>query len=1151
MGDNTIMPRPRNSIAFGPQEDKENLKRDHNSRKRSKSLNSSDDITLPMLRKRTRAASRIPTAPRGILKSSFSASDDNHTVIGVMQVAVNDESIAQSNPPISRNLSRRVSFAPEATLHTFELDREDTQSSSATSATAGSTPRSERFDSPTLAVSARSPLANLRLYSEPSPTSPHYAGGSLPLKRSSAVVMTPPRGPNSSATSDADDEDEDEVEMEDVTDVFDDVFDISKNLFQQQSQAQQIQSVVGVHSPFFSPLAARARSAASANLADMENVGNNGMNTEAMDITTAIGSIQKPNETVNSDDDADATMDVTRAVGFIEEETGERTMEITRPVGNIQDLPINGEEEEEDHKSIAMDVTQAVGSLQEVLSYHDEDGTEYTSITMDVTKAIGAIQPVHPEEDDTGDSSMAMDVTSAVGTIKIGSVDDEDSGNEECPMELTQVFSSASDSRLVSSSCVPSETRLPASPSATPNLLKSKQSQPEESAASRKSPKLSSTPLSTRSLRRTPSIGSGSGTESPARLSHLQMLQFGASKIVATPISSPRSADVLRRRRGLLESEVTVPVFDGRRLSIGTPESQKLKSEITQTLFSVSTSSLQKRIQSLTPKKAVRTPMKPPVSSARKHAIESMKSEEQEALSKIYSPLKTAAVTSPTRSSTKKPIMFLSDAPVPIMMEVEQPTNTGGKTPLCSHSPVVEPQEEHSYLPISLNEFLRMISIQFLEGLNTKRRNTTFLQPGGAISEPNFRVTVLSRQLHCPMLELFEFSCRELRKNIEEGKELFDRLESSIMDDKPELFRQYVSSSLDSQAAFCAQFKIIKSYARLQSKGVWYKWRSKLLDGVMHTLTKNTASLNDDCMKLKNNEQKLQSAISDIKSRHSTLKSRLEQLRKRKSEVAECNQEELQSARHNLSRIELDIERKMGIKRQLVNENMDLSYSLNARLSDITTRNESITTSEKIIKKHEGLDTVAIIATKDELELICKLFGWTIKNCGQDSLVLCLENELEIEVVVSNRSVCRISTTTSGSSPVNEFFINLLSGDLNDRQLSHLVRDISSIWHQKNHVRREIELMASHYVTEIQSDKSTLTLKPEIFIKEARTKLQLEYRLTADMTAPCPSIHCETKANVVYGKVDETELSKRLRCKLDVCEPGILRQNCDEISLCV
>ncbi|KAJ8100384.1 Spc7 kinetochore protein-domain-containing protein [Lipomyces tetrasporus] len=1146
------MPRPRNSIAFGPHEDKENLERDYSSRKRSKSLNSADDITLPLVRKRrTRVASRIPTAPRGILKSSFPASDDNHTVVGVMQVALKEECIAESNPSTSRNLSRRVSFAPEATLHTFELEREDTQSSSATSATAGSTPRSERFESPTLAASARSPLANLRLYNEPSPASPHYAGGSIPLKRSSAVVMTPPRGPNSSATFDDDDEDEDEVEMEDVTDVFDDVFDANRNLFQQQSQAQPVQSSVAVPSSFFSPLTSRARSASSPNLADMDDVGNNGMSTEAMDITTAIGSIQKPNETVGNDDDDEATMDVTRAVGFIEEETGERTMEITRQVGNIQDLSINGEEEGEDHKSMAMDVTQTVGSLQEVLSHHDGDGTEYTSITMDVTNAIGAIQSVHQEGDDTGDSSMAMDFTSAVGTIKIASGDDEDRGNEESPMEVTQVYSSASDGGIVSTRCVLSETRLPASPSTTPNFMEAKQSQPEELVASTKSPKLSSTPLSTRGLRRTPSIGSGSGTETPTRLSHLQLLQFGAAKIVATPISSPRSAAVLRRRRSLLEGDVNMPVFDGRRLSIGTPESQKLKSDITQTLFSVSTSSLQKRIQSLTPKKAVRTPMKPPASSARKRAIESMKSEEQEALSKIYSPLKAAAVTSPTRSTKKKSIKLLSDVPAPIMMKLEQLTNTGSETPLCSHSPVVEPQKEYSYLPISLNEFLRMISIQFLEGLNTKRRNTTFRQPSEAISEPNFRITVLSRQLHCPMLELFEYSCRELRKNIEEGKELFDRLESSIMDDNPEIFCRYVSSTLDSQAAFCAQFKIIKSYARLQSKGVWYKWRSKLLDGVMNTLTKNTASLNDDCTKLKYIEEKVQSAFSDIKSRHSTLKSRLEQLRKRKSEVAECNQEELQSARHNLSRIELDVERKMSTKRQLVNENMDLSISLNARSSDITARNESITMSEKIIKKHEAFDTVAIMATKDELELICKLFGWAIQNFGQESLVLCLDNELEIEVVVGNRCVSRISTTTTGSSPVTEFFIKLLSRDLNDRQLSQLLRDFSWIWHQKNHVRREIELMASHYVTEIQADNSTLTLKPEIFIKEARTKLQLEYRLTADMTAPCPSIQCETKANVVYGKVDETELSKRLRCKLDVWEPGILRQYCDEISLCV
>ncbi|KAK9354129.1 Spc7 kinetochore protein-domain-containing protein [Lipomyces doorenjongii] len=1134
------MPRPRNSIAFGPQEDKENLGGGVllNSRKRSKSLGGSDDITLPIPRKRRMGGpSRIPTAPRGILKSSYSGADENHTVIGVMHVALKDHS-TQSKSSSSHTLSRRVSFAPEATLHTFELEREDTQSSSSTSTTAASTPRADGSESPNMTACGRSPLANLRLYNEPSPASTRYDNGSRQLQRST-VVTTPPRGLIRSATFAADDEDDDEVEMEDATDVFDDLFDANENLYLQQSQTALLQSnsAASTASSFFSPLVARLRPASSPNAAARDDAGNNVSDTEAMDITTAIGRIHRPIVAAENDDSDEATMDVTNAVGSIEEYVEEKTMDITRAIGSIQDLPDNGVEEEEDHTSLTMDVTKALGSIQEIPPHQNDDDTEYTSATMDISKAIGAIHSAQPEEDDTGHASMAMDVTMAVGTINIASIDDEGGGNEDTPMKVTDMLSSAN--RVVSQSPTIN----------SPEIANSRPGQASFTCII--SPKLVSPPLSARSLRRTPSIGCSSGTETPTRPQHSQVLQCKASQVVETPTGSPRSAEVLKLRRSLLESEGTRRGFDGRHLSIGTPESQKLKSDINKTLFTVSTSSLQKRIQSLTPKKAVRSPIKLPASSARKQAIESLKYEEQEALSKIYSPLKSTSLISPTTSTTKKSIKFLSDIPAPVMMKLEPLVDSGDKTPLRSHAPIVEPEEENSYLPISLNEFLRMTSIQFLEGLNTKRRNTTFLQPSEALSEPTLSATVLSRQLHCPLLELFEFSCRELRKNIEEGKDLFDRLETSIMEENPELFRQYVCSSLDGQAAFCAQFKVIKSYARVQSKGVWYKWRSKLLDGIMSSLVKNTDALKDDCANLKTIEEALRPSLSDIKSRHSTLKSKLELLRKRKSEVADCDQEQLETARHNLATVELDVSRKMCTKRQIVHEDEVLSCSLNSRLSDIRARNESITISKKTIEENKGFNTAAIISTKDELDWIYKLFGWTLKNLSQDTIVLCHENDLEIEIALCNLSISKISTINADSSPVTEFFVNLLCCTSNNRPLSQFLRDVSAIWHQKNNLRREIELLESHYITEIRLQDGSLALKPEIFLQQSRTKLKLEYRLSVEMTGPCPSIRCETKVNVVYGKVDETELYTRLKCKLNVYGLGILQRNCDEISLCV
>ncbi|VVT51232.1 uncharacterized protein SAPINGB_P003028 [Magnusiomyces paraingens] len=73
----------------------------------------SDQDSLAVKKPRRARASLVPS--RSILKST---TEDNYTVTGVIQVSVRDE----NKPGLKKTDKRRVSFAPEATLHTFPTD---------------------------------------------------------------------------------------------------------------------------------------------------------------------------------------------------------------------------------------------------------------------------------------------------------------------------------------------------------------------------------------------------------------------------------------------------------------------------------------------------------------------------------------------------------------------------------------------------------------------------------------------------------------------------------------------------------------------------------------------------------------------------------------------------------------------------------------------------------------------------------------------------------------------------------------------------------------------------------------------------------------------------------------------------------------------
>ncbi|KAK9466883.1 Spc7 kinetochore protein-domain-containing protein [Lipomyces arxii] len=1099
-------PKQRKSIAFGFNENADTGS--STGRKRAKSLGVSDDVTLPMARKRrTDGPSRIPTAPRSILKASNSAYDDNHTVIGVMQVALKEE--PTTRPPMDRN--RRVSFAPEATLHTFDISPEDIRSFSAESA--ASTPQQ---GVPFADSSAQEKSAVF-----------YRMGSASPLRNSPLINRTPPRALIQDFVQD---ENDSEVEMEDVTDVFEDEFDtalVSADRLETKPLVSPGPSQDLITTTFFSPLSARKESEQNMTTND-DSEGDDEGDTQAMDVTTAIGNTYTRNHMANEDEDEEdanneETMDVTKAVGWIEDNAEEQPMDMST-VGDLE----NGDDITS--TGVMMDITMAVGSIQSN-GHPVEEEEDVTGVTIDITRAIGSIQPKE-EADDEDDAGVTMDITRAIGSIQPEEAarQEEDDTLLSVPMDLTVAVGKLEQSPVAKIHSPVISTQSP---------VVNQVGTPLSNRKSRASD-LVGTPQSVRSLKRESSFTIGHAT--PTRLSFSANPAITSTANMESPKASPCRRESFRRK-SLVDEKIPL-LFDGQNVTIGTPDGQKLKNDINKTLFTFSTSSLQKRIQSLTPKKASRTPVRLPVNSSRQESLEFLKSEEQQALTKIYSPLKAvSSALSPVKASMSKPVPKLNHLDAPVL-NLQQAINTHALSPKPADRRDVAPEDEF-YEPLSLNDFLRMASVQFLEGLNTKRRNTKFF-PQQPAAEASFSATVLAKYLEYPALELFEFSCKELRKNIEEGNDLFERLESETIEENPQLFRRYVQSSLDSQAAFCAQFKVIKSFSRLQAKGIWYEWRSKLFDGILGTLAKNITFLKEDCANLAKLEETVEPTVADIKVRHSEMRARLEQLKKRKNDAADCDQEELMIIREKVSLIEPDCQEKRKVKTGLVEEDGRLSVDISAITGKIQETQSAMPSLEQVIEDNRGIDTGTIQVVKNEIHQIGQLFKWEIKAITDNFLVLKYDGELELEIDLQTKAILRVGTCSTESSQVDEFFLRIMRNISDTTALGRKMQDISLVWQQCKYLKQEIDMLSSSYITAINLDDDSLTARSEILIAKSRTKIVVTYALrTIDENSAV--ILCEPCLEVVYGKTDKK--GDYLPRRLEMSQRGLLQKGCDDICL--
>jgi kinetochore protein Spc7/SPC105 len=275
--------------------------------------------------------------------------------------------------------------------------------------------------------------------------------------------------------------------------------------------------------------------------------------------------------------------------------------------------------------------------------------------------------------------------------------------------------------------------------------------------------------------------------------------------------------------------------------------------------------------------------------------------------------------------------------------------------PFVEKSPVDNPvvdEEEYGDERIQLQDFLNMTSIRFMELTTTKRRHTVApngMQDGlSGLRHENDHVDgslescVVAGACTVPMLELFQHSCRELKKYISEGRSIVREIETETFEENPPLFREYMSATPDVRVLMDNQFKNVKTHARLLSKGMWYEWRMKLLDGLKDGLYKISEGMEVDAEALQHQQDLLDSTLPQLVEKYEKVAEEEADLQTAAEELASCDQEELSDARQRLVSVDVDIvaKRRMiqDLRRQIQEKEISIAAvteKKKAYLSDI------------------------------------------------------------------------------------------------------------------------------------------------------------------------------------------------------------------------
>lgn len=267
---------------------------------------------------------------------------------------------------------------------------------------------------------------------------------------------------------------------------------------------------------------------------------------------------------------------------------------------------------------------------------------------------------------------------------------------------------------------------------------------------------------------------------------------------------------------------------------------------------------------------------------------------------------------------------------------------------------------------IHLQDFLNLTSIRFMELTTTKRRHTaapSSFKDGTLLDgedDLSLERCVVTGACTVPTLELYQHSCRELKKYISEGRRIVKEIETDTFEENPPLFQEYLSATADVKALMDNQFKNVKTHARLLSKAMWYEWRMKLQDGLKEGLVRIVEGMGEDEKVLQEQQDLLNSVVPSLTERHRAMLEEAEMLEEVAKELADCDPAELRSTRDELARIDNDIAEKKKLMAELKEQFEHSSADVEVLTSRKQSHLNDISESEKIREECRGWTSAEI-----------------------------------------------------------------------------------------------------------------------------------------------------------------------------------------------
>ncbi|TGO18401.1 hypothetical protein BTUL_0010g00710 [Botrytis tulipae] len=463
------------------------------------------------------------------------------------------------------------------------------------------------------------------------------------------------------------------------------------------------------------------------------------------------------------------------------------------------------------------------------------------------------------------------------------------------------------------------------------------------------------------------------------------------------------------------------------------------------------------------------------------------------------------------------------------------------------------PEESLDNERIQLQDFLNMTSIRFMELTTTKRRHT--IAPKRSSDGPirnrlsdqtkvSLEDCVAAGAATIPMLELFQHACHELKKYISDGRKTVREIESETFEENPPLFREYISAPADMKVVMDNQLKNVKTHSRLLSKGMWYDWRSTLLETVKDELVRSAEGMINDEEILDKQQALLDAVLPKMIKRAQQLQHEETNLKTAAEEIASCDPEELSEARQQLITVEADVDAKRHMIEELKKQLQAKEIEIEAGTAKKETYLEEIREAEKIREECRGWSSSELSNLKAKVDALEKKHGWTITGVSGTTTSMTYRKEIELVFdAAAFKSNSSSKTTKPANSridlwyiaanreynpltltPEKEFLLQCIRDHVrglpqSETEIKTLLNSVSVAWNKAARVVDDIHLLNIVCPTVVtKTSDNSILVKSKLLIAALNTKVELAFSLISHSTDEGFDVEISPVAKVIYGE---------------------------------